>query len=350
MILLPAVLTIFVWQYIPLVRGSIMAFQDYRILGESEWVWLDNFGNVLWDRDWWESVGNAIQYSLLVVSLTFLPPIILAILLQEIPYGKIFFRTVYYLPAVISGLVVILLWKSFYDPSERGVLNAVLLRIPAIGFIGVGLTLFLLAFVFSRRLIYHGNFGAGLTFLVAGLILFSACFRLAGPILELEGPSLMKRLFMTLPTPYRWLDDPRTAMVACVIPMVWAGMGPGCLIYLAALKGISEDFYEAADIDGATFVDKILFIVFPILKPLILINFIGVFIGSWFGATANILAMTGGGADTEVAGLHIFYKAFVFLQFGPATAMAWVLGFILIGFTIHQLRILSRLEFRTVDE
>ena len=37
-------------------------------------------------------------------------------------------------------------------------------------------------------------------------------------------------------------------------------MGPGCLIYLAALKGIPDDFYEAADIDGAGFIDKILFV------------------------------------------------------------------------------------------
>jgi multiple sugar transport system permease protein len=132
--------------------------------------------------------------------------------------------------------------------------------------------------------------------------------------------------------------------------MVWAGMGPGCLIYLAALKGIPDDFYEAADLDGATFIDKILFVVFPMLKPLLIINFVGVFIASWLHATANILAMTGGSADTEVAGLHIFYKAFIYLKFGPATAMAWVLGSMLIGFTVYQLQILSRLEFRTTGD
>lgn len=136
-------------------------------------------------------------------------------------------------------------------------------------------------------------------------------------------------------------------MLTVIIPMVWAGMGPGCLIYLAALKGISDDFYEAADLDGATFIDKILFVVFPMLKPLILINFLGVFIASFYGATAMIMVMTGGGANTEVAGLHIFYKAFIYLKFGPATAMAWVLASMLIGFTVYQLRILSRLEFRT---
>jgi ABC-type sugar transport system permease subunit len=47
-----------------------------------------------------------------------------------------------------------------------------------------------------------------------------------------------------------------------------------------------------------------------------------------------------------VAGLHIWYKAFTFLKFGPATAMAWVLGFMLIGFTVYQIRLLARVEFR----
>ena len=127
--------------------------------------------------------------------------------------------------------------------------------------------------------------------------------------------------------------------------MLWAGMGPGCLIYLAALKGVPDDLYEAADIDGATFSDKLLFVVFPILRPLLIINFVGVFIAAW-QAEANILAMTAGAADTEVAGLHIFYKAFLFLRFGPATAAAWMLASLLLGFTFYQLRILSRVQFR----
>jgi multiple sugar transport system permease protein len=124
-------------------------------------------------------------------------------------------------------------------------------------------------------------------------------------------------------------------------------MGPGCLIYLAALKGIDEESYEAADLDGAGFSDKILFIVIPRLKPLLIINFLGVFIGAFFHAEANILAMTGGSADTTVAGLHIFQQAYIYLRFGPATAMAWLLGAMLIGFTLWQLRMLARLEFKT---
>ena len=112
------------------------------------------------------------------------------------------------------------------------------------------------------------------------------------------------------------------------------------------MLGIPDDYYEAADLDGANFMDKIIFVVFPTLKALIIINFVGVFITSWYGATGSILAMTGGGANTEVVGLHIWYKAFTYLQFGPATAAAWMLGFMLIGFTVHQLKILSKVEFR----
>ena len=77
--------------------------------------------------------------------------------------------------------------------------------------------------------------------------------------------------------------------------------------------------------------------------------FVGVFIAAW-QAEANVLAMTAGGAGTEVAGLHIFYKAFIFLRLGPATAAAWVLGCLLVGFTLYQLRILSRVEFRANRE
>ncbi|HMP72596.1 MAG TPA: extracellular solute-binding protein [Kiritimatiellia bacterium] len=349
-LLAPALATILMWHYLPLAWGMIMAFQDYRLLGGSQWVWLDNFGHVLWDRDWWNAVWNAWRYSLLVVAFSFLPPALLAILLQEIPRGSLFFRIVFYLPAMVTGLVVILLWKSFYDPSEAGALNAILMSIPAWAFLLVGVALFAGCYRFFRRLHFHGLRWPAWAFLAAGAVLLSACASIAQPILAEPSLPFWQRLFATLPEPYRWLGDTRTAMLACVIPMAWAGVGPGCLIYLAALKSVSEELYEAADIDGATFVDKVLFIVFPILKPLLIINFVGVFLGAWFAATPNILAMTGGAANTMVAGLHIFYRAFIFLQFGPATAMAWILAFMLIGFTVYQLRILSRLEFKTAGQ
>jgi multiple sugar transport system permease protein len=356
-LLVPAILTVFTWQYVPLIRGSYMAFFDYQILRDSIFVGVDNFGDLLWDGDWWASVWNALRYSFLVLTMTFLPPIMLAILLQEVPKGKLLFRTIYYLPAVITGLVTVVLWKQFFDPSDSGMLNMVMLKIPAIGFIIVGALAAGVAFMFARRLCFYELYWPMVGFIVAGIILFFAFASLAGPILfpvsETFSQALAhipSNLIKVSPEPYNWLSDPDTSMVACVLPMVWAGMGPGCLIYLAALKGIPDDYYEAADIDGATFIDKILFVVCPTLKALIIINFVGAFIQSFYRATGNIMVMTGGGAGTETAGLHIWYKAFTYLKFGPATAMAWMLGFMLIGFTVHQLRILSRVEFRTTGK
>ena len=355
MLLVPAVLTILVWQYLPLARGSVMAFQDYKIIGKSAFIGVDNFGNLIVDSYWWASIWNAFRYSTLVISLTFLPPMILAILLQEVPKGKLLFRMIYYLPAVISGLVTMLLWKQFYEPSEFGALNQIVLSIPAFGFVGIGAILMIICFMFARRLAFYRLWGVMTVFIIVGFILFSAVSALAFPVLfpghESIGQTLSQlfpRLLQTNSEPYRWLFNPNTAMVSCVIPMVWAGMGPGCLIYLAALKGIPEDYYEAADLDGATFIDKILFVVFPTLKALIVINFVGAFISSWYASTGNILVMTGGDAatKTETAGLYIWYKAFTYLSFGPATAAAWMLAFILIGFTVYQLQILSRVEFK----
>ncbi len=346
LLLLPAAATIFIWAYVPLFRGAAMAFFDYHIFGESAWVGLDNFANLLWDADWWRALLTSARYSFLVISMTFLPPVLLAILLQEVPHGKILFRLLFYLPATITGLVVILLWKTFYEPSEAGLLNRLVMRIPAIGWIACSLAALLLAVHLARRLLQHSLWKPALFVLAAGLFLAAAPL---GPLREIWRTAPVMALLATLPEPVRWLDDSRTALFSCVLPMLWAGMGPGCLIYLAALKGIPDDLYEAADIDGASFTDKILFVILPTLRPLLIINFVGVFIASW-QAEANILAMTAGAARTEVAGLHIFYKAFIFLRLGPATAAAWMLGCLLVGFTLTQLRILSRVEFRANRE
>lgn len=354
LLLLPAVLTLLVWKYIPLGQGLIMAFQEYSLLGESAWVGIQNFGDVLYDNVWWVSVWNSARFSFLAISLSFIPPIILAILLQEVPQGKVFFRVIFYLPAVLTGLVTMVMWKQFYNPSERGGLNIIVINTPALVFILVGVALLWCCWKFAFRLQFHKYHGTSAIVYGIGMLLFFTVASLAWPVLFPADTTFIdnfatlgSRLLETHNEPIRWLEDPNYAMLAIVLPIVWAQLGPGCLIYLAALKSIPNDLYDAANIDGATFIDKILFIVLPYLKVIIIINFIGAFVGSIYGAADNVMAMTGGGANTEVSDLHIFYKAFVFLKFGHATAMAWILGFMLIGFTVYQLKILSRAEFKT---
>ena len=89
----------------------------------------------------------------------------------------------------------------------------------------------------------------------------------------------------------------------------------------------------------------------PTIRPLIGIQLIFALIGS-FQAANFVLVMTGGGPDgaTHVVGLEIFYSAYLYLRFGVATAMGWIMGFVLLGLTVLQMRRLSRLTFQTVDK
>ncbi|MBN1807997.1 MAG: extracellular solute-binding protein [Planctomycetes bacterium] len=292
--MIPAIATIFIWQYVPLVRGSVMAFMDYYILMPSKFIGLDNFINVIVDKIFWRSVRNTFIYTLLIIVIGFGVPIFLALLLAEIPKFKVLFRVIFYLPAVTSGLVIMFLWKKFYDPSPAGTFNTIL------GFL-------------HRSEILH---------------------------------KILSVLHIDEAMP--WLQDTRfpIALLCIIIPGVWAGAGPGSIIYLAAMKAVPDELYEAADIDGASTFQKIWHITFPFLKPLILINFVGAFVGA-FRANQNIFVMTGGGPanQTLTLGLNIYLKGFLFLKFGQATAIAWLMGALLIGFTIYQLRILRDVRF-----
>ncbi|MDD5687540.1 MAG: extracellular solute-binding protein [Elusimicrobia bacterium] len=285
LILVPAVFGMVLWQYVPTIRGTIMAFLDYKVLGGSTFVGLDNFVNVLFNQEFWLTLWHSIYFAGLMLGLGFFSPIFLAIMLHEVPKGKVFFRVIFYLPSVISSIIVVLLWKSFYEPSNNGILNKILTLI--------------------------------------------------------SGSKIL---------PQDWLQSPNFAMFCVIIPIIWASVGPGCLIYLAALKTIPEDLYEAADIDGSNIWQKLWNVTIPTIKPLITISFVGAFISA-FRSVDFILAMTDGGpaGKTNVSELLIFKTAFFNLRFGMATAMSWLIGFILIGFTVYQLRYLTKMQFKTAE-
>lgn len=121
--LAPAVASILVWSYYPLFKGALMAFQDYRIVGDAGWVGLDNFIRVATDPGFWKAWARTFEYVALTLVLGFLSPILLALMLCEIPRGKIFFRFLYFLPHLTSALVVTLLWKLMFAAGPDGILN-----------------------------------------------------------------------------------------------------------------------------------------------------------------------------------------------------------------------------------
>jgi multiple sugar transport system permease protein len=123
--LLPAVGSIALWSYYPLFKGAVMAFQDYHIVGRTEWAGLDNFIRVATDPHFWTSCVRTLQYVAITLAFGFLIPVFLAVMLCEIPRGKVLFRFLYFLPHLTSALVVTLLWKLMFDPTENGILNQI---------------------------------------------------------------------------------------------------------------------------------------------------------------------------------------------------------------------------------
>ncbi|MBI1331353.1 MAG: extracellular solute-binding protein [Armatimonadetes bacterium] len=294
--LAPAVITIAVWSYYPLARGLEIAFQDYGIQRPPRWVGLDNFIGVFTQPLFYKSLWNSVVYVSLTLLIGFFMPIFLALALNEIPRFKVLFRTIFYLPAMTSSIVIAFVWRQFYDKSPSGLLNSI-----------VG------------PVIEH----------------------VVNPLFHLVGHA-------PWPTANDWLGDPSLAMFAVVLPGIWAGAGPGSILYLAALKNIATERYEAADLDGANWRQKIRYITLPGLKPLILINLLGVFIAG-FKAMENVFVLTMGGPlnSTRTIGLEVWQNAFMYLKFGYATAAAWVMGSILIGFTLVQIRSLLKMRFST---
>ena len=291
-LILPALLSVAVWSYYPVIRGLMLAFQEYRLDGVVEWIGLLNFMDGVLSARFVQTIMTTVVFIALNVGLGFFAPVILAVFLHEIPRGRYFFRILFFLPSVTSVLVVMLLWQVLYEPTPSGILNQIVQ--PAVAFLN-------------------------------GLL-----------------PQMSQISF-----PVRFLQDENLALLCVIIPAIWAGMGAGCLIYLAALQSVSSDLYEAADIDGAGFWHKLTKITIPYLKPLLIINLVGAFVGS-AQAWGNIFVMTGGGPglSTQVAALEIWMNAFVFLRFGVATAQAWILGSLLIGFTVWQIRMMQKVDFR----
>ena len=127
-----------------------------------------------------------------------------------------------------------------------------------------------------------------------------------------------------IPTP-TWLASPTWAKPAIIFMDLW-GVGGSMVIYLAALQGVPQDYYEAAELDGANGWQRLRHITLPSLSPVIFFNLILGVIGTFQYFTQTFL-MTKGGPDksTLFYALYLYQNAFEFFRMGLACAMAWVL-------------------------
>lgn len=208
MLLIPSVLITLVFKYFPMY-GITLAFKDYNpILGiaGSQWVGLEHFRDFLTSPNFMRLLENSLKLSIYGLLWGFFPPIIIALMLNQIMSEKIksTLQTILYMPNFISTVIIV-----------------------------------------------------GIIFL-----LFSS----SGPIV-----SILESIGINVPN---FLTNPGSFRSLYIISGIWQGMGWASLLYTAVLSGIPPELYEAADIDGATIWQKILYIELPTMRPLIIINLI----------------------------------------------------------------------------
>lgn len=133
-----------------------------------------------------------------------------------------------------------------------------------------------------------------------------------------------------LSEPINWLANEWTAMVVIWLFHIWKTVGWGTIIYLAALQGVSKDYYEAADIDGANGTAKFFRITIPLLRPVSLYILINLVQGA-FNFFPQVYFITKGGplGKTEVLQSLIYAEAFKYTHFGYAAALSVMMGLVI---------------------
>ena len=141
---------------------------------------------------------------------------------------------------------------------------------------------------------------------------------------------------MGLPKP-EWLNQPQTAVIAVVIVLLWSGVGYDMVIFLAGLQNIPREYYEAAQLDGASSFRQFRDITLPLLTPTTFFLSVVAIIGS-LQVFDLVYVMTRVGNINRFPTIvyYIYEEGFQNFRMGYAVSMAWILLLVILAFTLLQ--------------
>jgi multiple sugar transport system permease protein len=266
----------------PMLFSLIMSFTHYDVISPARWAGLDNYKELADDPLFYKSLYNT-AFMALAVPLGIVVGLGLAILLDAAVRGLSAYRTLFYLPAIVPAVAASILWLWVFHPTG-GLMNSLM---GATGLNG-----------FAR------SWG--------------------------------------LDVPLKWLQQENLAKPALILMSLW-GAGASMLIWLAGLKSIPEELYEAAAIDGAGRLRRFRYVTLPMLTPYIFFNLIMGTIGVFQVFTQAYIMTEGGPNDSTLFyAYNLFNQAFRYLRMGYASALAWVLFAIIMILTLIQIRTSKR--------
>lgn len=190
-----------------------------------------------------------------------------------------------------------------------------------------------------NKFVYMKNFIRTLIFLpyMSSLVAISVVWRVMYH--SSQGPINSFLRSIGIENPPGWLASPQWALIAIMIMTIWTYIGYAMVLYLAGLQGISKDLYEAADIDGATGLQRFKSITIPLLKPTSFLIMITLIISS-FQVFASVQVMTNGGPmhSTSVLALYIYTQAFEYRNMSYGSTISWILFLVIFAVTMIQWR------------
>ncbi|MFL4358925.1 carbohydrate ABC transporter permease [Streptococcus uberis] len=266
----PQMLLMLIFIVYPVIKGFKMSL--YKVYGmDSYFVGLDNFKALFEDAVFVKSILNTVFFVVAIVLLT----IIFALFVSTTVYDKntryvSFIRGSYYLPVMVSMVVMSIVWNFLLNPSNG-----------------------LVSYVFQQMGAGHVNL----------------------------------------------LGNPKTVMPIIVFVTFVGNVGQAIILYLATMIGISPDYFEAAQLDGATRWQRIRHIIIPLVRPttayLIVINIIAV-----LKIFVVIQLLTGGGPNNASVTMmyYLYQNAFVYNNTGAASAIGVLMFMIALILSVPQLR------------
>ncbi|MCK6485665.1 MAG: extracellular solute-binding protein [Phycisphaerae bacterium] len=291
----------------PMVFSAVMSLTEYDVVSEARFVGLDNYREMFtidWggpDAEGKETVPTGVRKALLNtlfmaigLPLGMILGLGLALLLDTGIRGLKYYRTFFFLPAIMPVVAASILWMWVFN-AHGGLLNWLLERL--------GLD----------RVIdwLHATFG-----------------------------------WFTLRTPVSWLTNARTTKPALILMTLW-GAGASIVIWLAGLKSIPTHLYEAAAIDGAGAIRRFFRVTLPMLSPYILFNLIIGLIQT-FQIFTQAYIMTPNGYPERSTYFYVyklFDECFSYFRLGYGAAMAWVLFALVLGLTLINMRLSKKWVF-----
>lgn len=129
--LLPGLALLTLWLVVPMVSALNISLRDWNILPgtRSPFIGLENYLRASHDAAFWRALANTGQFAVVTVAGQLLLGLTAALMIDALPVGRVFFRTLYYLPVVTSWVVVSLLFKFLFNASQSGLVNYVLVNV-----------------------------------------------------------------------------------------------------------------------------------------------------------------------------------------------------------------------------